>query len=191
LAVKVKDVRTVIRTTPSVDPARRANQAPFWLVAIAASAGGITALQAVLRTLPADLCAAIVIVQHRSPTAASLLERILARVSPLSVRTAVAGEVILPDHVYVARPDLHLVVERDHRFGYVDGTRVRGVRSSANPLLDSAARTFGNRAMAVVLIGSGLDATDGVQAIKASGGIVLVQDPASAQLPPAAVGNKD
>jgi two-component system chemotaxis response regulator CheB len=54
------------------------------------------------------------------------------------------------------------------------------VLSSANPLLESAAGAFGDRTIAVVLTGSGLDATDGVQTVKARGGIVIAQDPASA-----------
>jgi two-component system, chemotaxis family, protein-glutamate methylesterase/glutaminase len=156
-------------------------QTPLWLVAITASAGGIQALRTILAYLPADLPAAVVIVQHRSPTVVSALERILARVSRLPVQSALTDDVILPGRVYVARPDLHLTVQNDRRFRYVDGTRVRGLRSSGNPLLDSAARVFGRHTIAVVLTGGGTDATDGVQAVKAAGGIVLVQDPVTAE----------
>lgn len=161
--------------------AQLSQEKPFWLIAIAASAGGIQALRTILADLPADLPAAVVIVQHRSPTVVSALEQILARVSHLPVQTAMTDDVIRPGRVYVARPDLHLMVQADRRFSYVNGTRVRGVRSSGNPLLDSAARVFGDRAVAVVLTGGGMDGTDGVQAIKACGGIVVVQDPVTAQ----------
>jgi two-component system chemotaxis response regulator CheB len=154
-----------------------------WFIAIAASAGGIQALQTVLAELPADLPAAVAIVQHRTPTVTSMLEQILARVSKLPVQTATADDAIVPGRVYVARPDLHLIVQPNRTFGYVNGSRVRGVRSSGNPLLDSAAKVFGDRAVAVVLTGAGLDATDGVQAVKARGGIVVVQDPESAMQP--------
>jgi two-component system chemotaxis response regulator CheB len=61
-------------------------------------------------------------------------------------------------------------------FTLSDGTRIRGVRSSANPLFESAGRNLGTRAIAVVLTGYGRDATDGVQAVKAGGGIVIAQD---------------
>src|SRR5262249_4872578 len=67
------------------------------------------------------------------------------------------------------------------RFEYMDGAKVRGLFSSANPLFESAARAFGDRTIAVVLTGSGIDATDGVQTVRARGGIVIAQDPATAE----------
>ena len=160
-----------VRARPDPDP---------WLIVIAASAGGIEALRTVVAALPRTIPAAIVVVQHRTPARESMLDQILGRVAHMPVETAQAGDVVRPDVIYLARPDLHLTVRPDRRFAYVDGTRVRGVRSSANPLFESAASAFGNRAVAVVLTGSGFDATDGVQAIKAQGGIVIVQDPSTA-----------
>ena len=153
---------------------------PFWLIAIAASAGGVPALQAVLGQLPASLPAAVVVVLHRPKSPASILEQILARVSRLPVSSPMYGDAIRPGCIYIARPDLHPTVQPTRRFGYVDGTRVRGVLSSANPLFESAGQVFRERVIGVVLTGSGFDATDGVQAVKAAGGIVIVQDPATA-----------
>ena len=112
------------------------------VVVVAASAGGLRALQTLLAGLSADFPAAIVIVQHRSATKTSLLEHILARRSRLPVKTAQEGEAVQPGIVYVARPGYHLVFVGDGRFGYRDGKRIRGVLSSANPLFDSAARVF-------------------------------------------------
>jgi two-component system, chemotaxis family, protein-glutamate methylesterase/glutaminase len=66
-------------------------------------------------------------------------------------------------------------------FKLSDGIRIRGVRSSANPLFESAARHLGRRAIAVVLTGYGRDATDGVQAVKSGGGIVIAQDEQSSR----------
>ena len=151
-----------------------------WLISIAASAGGIPALKILLQGLPADLNAAVVIVQHRRADGSSVLEQILGRVARMPVAEAKSGDRIRAGHIYLARPDLHLVVRPDGRFGYVDGRRVRGLLSAGNPLFDSAGRVFRDRAMAVVLTGSGTDATDGVQAVKAGGGIVVAQDPLTA-----------
>jgi two-component system chemotaxis response regulator CheB len=145
------------------------------------SAGGIPALQTVLASLPATIPASIVVVQHRVPKPESMLERILARSAKMSVTTAKPDDLIQPGRVYLARPDQHLTIRSDWRFTYIQGTPVRFVRSSADPLLDSAARVFGERTIAVVLTGSGLDATDGVQAVRARGGIVIAQDPATAE----------
>jgi two-component system chemotaxis response regulator CheB len=82
--------------------------------------------------------------------------------------------------VYIARAELHLTISPDRRFSYVDGTRIRFLLSSANPLFTSAAAVFKNRVVAVVLTGGGSDAADGVQSVKAAGGLVIAQDPATA-----------
>ena len=161
-----------------------------WLIAIAASAGGIQAMNIILAALPADLPASIVVVEHRTPSKTSSLEQILARSARVPVETADEHKVIRPCVVYVARSDLHLTIAPTREFSYVDGTRVRGVLSSANPLFESAAAAFKNRMIAVVLTGSGTDATDGVQRVKAHGGTVIAQDPATAQffsMPSAAI----
>jgi two-component system chemotaxis response regulator CheB len=167
-------------------PASTSSQSPsttpdLWLVTIAASAGGIEALQKLLAALPRDLPAAVVVVQHRRPhPRESYLNRIFARVTSMPVVTADHDQPILPGKVYVARSDLHLTVSPDRRFSYVDGTKVRFLLSAANPLFASAAAAFENRLIAVVLTGSGNDATDGVQTVKGHGGVVIAQDPRTA-----------
>ena len=149
------------------------------VVVVAASAGGITALQHVLADLPATFSGALVIVQHRAPTRASVLDQILQRVTPLPVVPIRGGERLAAGTIYLAPPDRHVVVTANGVLGLHDGTRVRHVRSSANPLFESAAKVFGPKVIAVVLTGGGTDATDGVQTIRAHGGIVIVQDEAS------------
>jgi two-component system chemotaxis response regulator CheB len=146
------------------------------VVVIGASAGGIEALRAILKALPQTFPAPIVIVQHRSPTRASLLRSVLAFDSKLPVVDAKAGESLSPGTVYVSRADLHLTVTSARQFAYVDGHPIRFVLSSANPLFESAARVYGNGAIGVVLSGGGTDATDGVQAVRTHGGIVIAQD---------------
>ena len=153
-----------------------------WLVTIAASAGGIEALQTLLRALPRDLPAAVVVVQHRPAVEkVKYLNQILGKVTSLPVVTADENQPILPGNVYVARSDLHLTISADKRFSYVNGTKIRFLLSSANPLFASAAAAFENRLIAVVLTGGGRDATDGVQTVKAHGGIVIAQDPRTAR----------
>jgi two-component system chemotaxis response regulator CheB len=108
----------------------------------------------------------------------------------MPVVDAHAGDAVAPGRVYIARPDLHLVITPQREFAYHDGSRIRLLYSSANPLLESASGALGGRVIAVVLSGTGSDATDGVQAVKASGGRVIVQDEASAEywdMPRAAV----
>ena len=154
---------------------------PTSLVVIGASAGGIEALSKVLQGLPRSFPAAVVVVQHRLPNKESILATILGRQTILPVVEARDGEALEAGTVYIARPDQHLTVTSSGRFAYHDGQRIRHVLSSANPLFASAANTFGAQAIGVVLTGSGADGTDGVQAIKGRGGIVIAQDRATSE----------
>lgn len=160
------------------------------LVVIGGSAGAIGPLSEVLRGLPFDFPAAVVIVQHSDPSRKSLLAPILARASAMPVVAALEGDELEPGRVYIVPPNRHATVTDDRRIHLFDGTRIRHVRSSANPLFESAALVYGTSAVAIVLSGTGFDATDGVQAIKHHGGAVIVQSVASAQhggMPKAAI----
>jgi two-component system chemotaxis response regulator CheB len=153
----------------------------FDLVVIAASAGGVQALQHVLSSLPADFPAPICIVQHRSTHKPDLLPLVLGRSTRLTVKRSEPGERMEPGTVYLAPMDAHLVVNPDRTLAMRDGTRIRHVRSSANPLFITAAQATGKGTIGVVLTGGDSDATDGVQAIKQEGGLVIAQDRATAQ----------
>jgi two-component system chemotaxis response regulator CheB len=164
---------------------------PTWLITVAASAGGVQALQTLVRNLPKDLRASVIVVLHRPADRASMLESILRNAARMRVAAAVEGEQLEPGVIYVARPDLHLILKSDHRFGYIDHRRIRFVRASANPLLETGAQLFRECAIGVVLTGMGQDATDGVQAVRAHGGIVIAQDPRTAAhggMPTSAIG---
>jgi len=151
-----------------------------WVVTIAASAGGIQALRTILSTLPRDFPAIVVIVQHRAAQPVSILTDILRRTGR-RVLDAVDGDALEAGTVYIARADSHLTIAPIKTFHYHDGTRIRHVRSSANPLFTSAAKVFDGHVIAVVLTGGGSDATDGVQGVKAHGGLVIAQDPATSE----------
>lgn len=150
-------------------------------VVLAASAGGIPALLQILAHLPTGFPAALAIVLHRSPGAPSVLAHILDRKSRLPVREALPGEPVRTGMVYLAPADFHMVINADRTVSFVDGRRIRHVRSSANPLFESAASVFGPNLIAVVLTGGGSDATDGVQTVTRHGGVVIAQDPETAK----------
>ena len=166
---------------PSFDEHRSRNAPRFWLIAIAASAGGIPEIRQILANLPSDLPAAVVLVQHRPPERGNSLAAVLSRGTSWTVRLASTGEAIEPGQVYLARADRHLTVTPYRTFMYHDGSRIRFTRSSANPLFESAARAFAGRAIAIVLTGMGQDATDGVQGVKAHGGVIIAQDQATSE----------
>jgi two-component system, chemotaxis family, protein-glutamate methylesterase/glutaminase len=148
---------------------------PPGIVVIASSAGGIEALTTILRGLPENFPAPIVVVQHRPAARESHLVPILRRRTKLNVKDAIAGDTLQAGTVYLASPDEHLMVTDDLCFQYTDGRRIHHLRSSANPLFESAAECYGRNAIALVLTGMDSDGTDGVQAIRAHGG-VIVQD---------------
>jgi two-component system chemotaxis response regulator CheB len=160
-------------------PARRCE-----LIVFAASAGGLPALRQVLGALPNDFDVAMAIVQHRTVSHPNLLPQILGRLKPrLRVKQAEDGDQLRPGTIYVAPPDFHLILGPNRTLELHDGRRIKFLRSSANPLLESAARALDGRVIAVVLTGTGSDAADGVQTVKRLGGIVIAQDPSHAQHP--------
>jgi len=158
-----------------IDPAA----AHFNVVAIGASAGGVEALHVVINSLPVDFPAAVLIVQHMDPRHRSLLAQLLRRHSRLPVKQASDGEVLRPGTVYLAAPDAHLLV-REGRLVLSDRPQVHFSRPAIDLLFASVAEAYADRAVGVVLSGTGLDGADGVRAIKARGGTTIAQAPASA-----------
>ncbi|MEH2405596.1 chemotaxis protein CheB [Nostoc sp.] len=148
----------------------------FDIVAIAASAGGVTALIEVLSTLPAEFTAAIAIVQHLPPQHPSLMAEILSRHTAIRVKQAEEGDILTPGTAYMAAPDHHLLVNGDGTLSLSQSEWVRFLRPSADLLFESVAAIYKNRAIALVLTGTGSDGTIGVKAIKKMGGTVIVQD---------------
>lgn len=151
------------------------------LIAIGASAGGLSALTEILRdfTLPAP---PIIIVQHLSPTRESHLASILASKTPRTVKQAEHKELILPGYVYVGPPDQHLLVGPG-TIQLVHSELVHFSRPSIDLLFESVAGIYGRRSIAVILSGSNKDGAFGIQAVREAGGITVAQDPLTAEHP--------
>lgn len=157
------------------------------LVVIGSSAGGIEAVLTLVSSLPSDFPAAIVVAQHIDPHRPSRLDELLSNRTSLRVRTASAHEPLVPGTVYVVPADRDVELS-DHHLGLrEDGAGVP--HPSIDRLMASAARSFADNLVGVVLSGTGTDGAAGAQAIKAYGGTVIVQNPKSARYPdmPAAV----
>ncbi len=151
----------------------------FEVVALAASAGGLAALSEILSALPADFRAAIVLVQHLDPRHRSLMAEILDRRTPLRVRQAAHGDRIAAGGVWIAPPAHHLLINGDGTLALTETEQVHFVRPSADLMFESMAAGFGDRSIAVVLTGTGVDGVMGVQAVKQRGGTVIAQDRAT------------
>jgi two-component system chemotaxis response regulator CheB len=162
----------------------------FRIIAITASAGGVQALSTVLSGLPADFSVPIVVVQHLDPNHRSLLPDILERRCALRIKQAAEGDVIEPSTAYIAPPDQHLLVNGDGTLSLSHSDLVHFVRPSADLLFESVAATYAEHAIGVVLTGTGSDGTMGVRAMDKMGGLIIVQDPETADfagMPSAAV----
>ncbi len=163
------------------EASRPADTSAFDVVAIAASAGGLNAINMVLSQLPSEFPATIVVVQHLDPRHRSLMAEILARNTTLHVKQAEEGEMMQPGTVYIAPPDQHLLVNSDGTLTLSQSELVHFVRPSADLLFESVAASHKDRSIAVVLTGTGSDGSMGVQAIKKMGGTVICQDVDSAE----------
>ncbi len=154
----------------------------FSVIVIAGSAGGLSALLHLVEHFPADLPAAILVALHVSPNSPSTQATMLGARGALPAVEATDGEKILPGHIYLAPPDFHLLVKKNHT-QLSHGPRENRQRPAADPLFRSAARAYGPRVIGVVLSGMMDDGTSGLLAIKARGGTALVQDPQEAAFP--------
>ena len=152
------------------------------VVVIGGSAGAIESLSALVSHLPAELDAAIFVTIHTLPNADGLLPKILNRHGALGAAVAVEGEPILCGRVYVAPPDLHLVVEPG-RVMLSGGPKENRHRPSIDALFCSAARSYQDRVIGVVLSGVLDDGSVGLRVIREHGGSAIVQDPAEALFP--------
>lgn len=154
----------------------------FHLVVIGGSAGGLTALRQVLSRLPVDLNAAICVVLHISPESPGFVPEILRKAGPLPAKAAVSGERIVRGQVYVAPPDRHLLVRNAGAIVLGAGPKENLFRPAIDPLFRSAAK-YGRRAIGIILSGGLDDGAAGLAALKAAGGVAIVQDPNDATAP--------
>lgn len=147
---------------------------------IGTSLGGLRALRALLTELPADFPLPVVIVQHRDPHGKLNMTRSLEDYAALKISEAEDKEPLLPGHIYIAPANYHLLVD-DDRLAVSTEAPVIYARPSIDVLFESAAETYGEHVIGVVLTGASSDGARGAAAIKAGGGMVVVQDPATAE----------
>jgi two-component system chemotaxis response regulator CheB len=152
------------------------------IIVIGGSAGGVEALQKLVHQFPPHLPAAVFVVLHLSPRSKSFLPEILSRAGKLPARHPENGEPIATGHIYVAPPDHHLVIEREHiHLGL--GPKEQHQRPCINVSFRSAALAYGERVAGVVLTGTLDDGTAGLWEIKRRGGVAVVQSPEEALFP--------
>jgi two-component system chemotaxis response regulator CheB len=152
------------------------------MIVVGGSLGGLRALGAILRGLPATFAVPFAVVLHRGKDSDGMLLEMLQRDSPLPASEPLDKEPILPGHVYLAPADYHLMVEPTHFSLSVDEP-VAYARPSVDVLFESAADAFGATSIGIVLTGANRDGAQGAARIKARGGRVIVQDPKLCEAP--------
>ena len=152
------------------------------IVVIGASAGGVSALENLVRALPEDFPGSIFIVMHTPPFSPSKLPQILSRAGALEAVHPEDGDKMEAGKIYVARPDHHLLVD-ENGILVRKGPKENRFRPSIDALFRSAAYVFGARTIGVVLTGALDDGTSGLWTIKRLGGVAICQDPEEAAFP--------
>ncbi|WP_372985627.1 chemotaxis protein CheB [Marinobacter sp.] len=150
------------------------------IVGIGASAGGLASLEDFFRNTPSDTGMAFLVVQHLDPTQKALLPELLKRYTEMPVYEAEQNMPVRANSIYVIPPNRELRV-LDDTLKLDQPAEPRGLRLPINVLFSSLASAQNEQAIAVVLSGMGSDGTLGLQAIKATGGLSVVQSPGSAQ----------
>ncbi|HWT02246.1 MAG TPA: chemotaxis protein CheB [Pyrinomonadaceae bacterium] len=153
------------------------------LVVVGSSAGGIGALTVLVNSLAPEFPAPVVIAQHLDPQRPSQLGTILGRHSRLPIVTIHDSEqtALEAGTIYVVPANRHVKIMDGHV--QLEGDLAGRPRPSVDLLLSSAAEAYGEHLIAIILTGAGSDGAAGAVDVKEAGGIVIIQNPATAQYP--------
>jgi len=152
-------------------------------IVIGVSSGGMNALKFIFSALPADFCIPIIIVQHLSSRSDAEWIKLLNDKSNLAIKEADEKEKIETGNVYIAPSNYHLLIEKDKTFSLTIDERVNFARPSIDVLFESAAEAYKNKLIGIVLTGSNNDGAKGIKRIKELEGLVIIQDPETAESP--------
>ena len=159
---------------------RRSQEKDFTIVAIGASAGGIEAVTDLMNNLPANTGMAFVLIQHLDPHHRSLLTELISKKTLMQVKEVVDGMTVEPNHVYVIPPNTTMSISNQSlHLGPREESRVAQV--PIDHFMRTLAEDHGDRAIGVILSGTGTDGTLGMAEIQAQGGVTFAQDNTSAK----------
>ena len=150
-------------------------------IVIGTSSGGMNALKFLFSALPVDFSIPIIIVQHISPRPDNQWIKLLNKNSKLFLKEADEKEKIEHGKVYIAPPNYHLMIEINKTLSLTIDEHVNYSRPSIDVLFESAAEAYKNKLIGVILTGSNNDGTKGIKRIKEYGGLIIAQDPETAE----------
>lgn len=165
---------------PAGDGPERRTDPDFYVVGVGASAGGLDAIEKLFRSMPERSGMAFIVVQHLSPDFPSHMAELLARHTTIPIRPAEHGLAIEPDAIYLTPPGKEMILSGG-RLLLTDKSREHSLTHPIDQFFRSLADDRGRFAIAIVLSGTGSDGSRGVQHVHDGGGLVLAQEPESAQ----------
>lgn len=153
------------------------------VIIIGGSAGSLQVLMNLLPSIPMIHSYAIVIVLHRRASDDLTLEELIKIKSNIPVKTIEDKIDFKPGYIYVVPANYHLLFEKNETIALDTSEKVNYSRPSIDVSFESVAEVYGNTVIGILLSGSNSDGTEGLKAIQKAGGLVIVQDPASAEMP--------
>ena len=151
-------------------------------IVIGVSTGGLDALREILINLDENFSIPVLIVQHLHAQSDNYFANYLNKLTHLSVKEADEKEHIQSKTVYLAPPNYHLIVEDDKTISLSTDERVNYCRPSIDVLFESAADVYGSNLIGIILTGANSDGANGMLKVKDNGGLLIVQDPKTADV---------
>ncbi len=155
-------------------------QRPTLYIGIGASAGGLEALREFFTSISSSTDCAFIVVQHLSPDHASIMDELLARTTSMAVQKASDGVLVERNSVYVIPPRKNMSL-KEGRLCLMEQPNELGINLPIDIFFRSLAEDAHQRAVAIVMSGTGSDGSRGIKSVKESGGLILVQDPDSSK----------
>jgi two-component system chemotaxis response regulator CheB len=156
---------------------------PDKLIIIGGSAGSLQVILNFLAAIPRSFLLPVLVVLHRNGVFESNLEELFSSRTSLPVKEVEEKDPVVPGTIYVCPADYHVLLEKDHSFSLDYSERVNYSRPSIDVTFRSAADSFRRGLIALLLSGGNADGVEGLEYVKARGGVVVVQDPATADVP--------
>lgn len=152
------------------------------VVVIGGSAGSLDVILKLFSAIPSNTGATFIVVIHRKNDSDSIFADLLGSRSKMKVSEVEDKEELLPDRIYIAPPDYHLLIEDAHSFSLDSSEKIHFSRPSIDITFESVAEVFGKRAVGMLLSGANADGAEGLRKIKQAGGIAIVQNPETADV---------
>lgn len=153
----------------------------YELLVIGGSAGSLEVVLHVLPRLKPGFDMPMVIVMHRNRSSETRLINLLATRTSLKVKEAEEKETLASGTIYIAPPDYHLLIEKNHSFSLDDSERIHHSRPSIDVTFESASLTYGPALICLLLSGANADGADSLKLVKARGGLTIAQNPETAE----------